>query len=90
MRKKPWIGLVLLLMVAALAGTTLAQTPKYQVARWTSHGTGGTSTSQPYNLDGLAGQPDAGVLRSSKVTLSGGFWSGAAQQQKIYLPLVQK
>jgi len=88
-RKNLWIGLVLLLMVVLLAGTTLAQAPKYQVTRWTTAAPGGAGTAQSYSLDGLVGQPDAGVLHNGKVTLSGGFWSGAAQQERIYLPIVQ-
>ena len=43
-----------------------------------------------YKLDGIAGQPDAAILRSDKYILSGGFWIGAVPQQGVYLPIVQR
>ena len=48
------------------------------------------STGGGYSLGGTMGQPDAGTLSGGGYTLAGGFWSGAAVQYKVYLPLVIK
>ena len=91
-----------LVLVAALllitGGVTLAQ-GGYDLSWWTADGGGYTfSTGPGYSLGGTAGQPDAGVLRStapkaatgSGYILTGGFWSGAAVTDvyQVYLPVI--
>jgi hypothetical protein len=46
------------------------------------------SAGGAYTLGGTVGQPDAGVLKGSNYTLTGGFWSGAYAVRRLYLPLL--
>ncbi len=55
---------------------------------------GGTSAASPYTLVGTIGQPDAAAtlagaaMSGGGYTLVGGFWGSAANQYKVYLPVV--
>jgi len=89
------VALVLLLAVS----TALAQDSSrpsapfgagYDLSWWTVDG-GGDSVSNGgsgYALLGTAGQPDAGALADGGFTMTGGFWGGAAVENRIYLPFV--
>ena len=88
------IGIALLVLVALLllAGVALANGPAgYTLDWWTVDGGGGTwsDTSGQYELNGVIGQPDAGVWSNDDYTLTGGFWGGKVQYN-TYLPLVLK
>jgi hypothetical protein len=77
-------------LVAVLAGGVVAQ-GGYDLSWWTADGGGETfSTGGNYSLGGTIGQPDAGLLAGPGYTLAGGFWSGAGQPYRVYLPLVMR
>ena len=92
------LGLTALLVgtVLLMVGGGVAAQESYQLARrgydlswWTADGGGETfSAGGNYSLGGTIGQPDAGLLAGPGYTLAGGFWSGAGQPYRIYLPLV--
>jgi hypothetical protein len=66
-----------------------AQQAAYDLSWWTVDAGGTTfSTGGTYTLGATVGQPDAGAMTGGDFTLSGGFWSGAAVQHTIYLPLL--
>jgi len=85
------VGVVLVMIaggVAAQEGYQVARSG-YDLSWWTTDGGGYTfSTGGDYSLGGTVGQPDAGLLTGPGYTLAGGFWSGAAQPYRVYLPLV--
>lgn len=63
----------------------------YDLSWWTIDGGGEMfSTGGNYSLGGTIGQPDAGLLAGTGYALAGGFWSGADQLYRIYLPLVMR
>lgn len=77
----------LLLLVSGVSASTLDG--DYDLSWWTVDGGGTTGSSGGgYTLGGTAGQPDEGVLSGGGYTLTGGFWSGAANEYPVYLPLV--
>lgn len=89
-RTKTGIALLALAVLLVLAGAAWATAPAdYTLDWWTVDGGGGTwsDTGGQYELDGTAGQPDAGVWGAGEYTLTGGFWGGAAVQYRTYLPL---
>jgi hypothetical protein len=96
MRRMFWIGLIAILVVAALASGAAARPSSapmsgYSLDWYTIDGGGATfSTGGGYSLGGTIGQPDAGVLSSGSYTLVGGFWGGAAVNYNVYLPLILK
>jgi hypothetical protein len=54
-------------------------------------GGGAYSAGGGYELNGTAGQPDAGVLVGGDYTLGDGFWRGGSvvlPPSCVYLPLV--
>ena len=92
------LGLALLLVatilvmivggVAAQGGYQLTRSG-YDLSWWTAGGGGYTySSGGDYSLGGTIGQPDAGLLTGPGYILAGGFWSGAGQPYRVYLPLV--
>jgi len=82
-------GLAVCLVLLA-AGGVMAQ-DGYDLSWWTADGGGQTfSAGGNYSLGGTIGQPDAGLLTGSGYTLAGGFWSGAGQPYRVYLPLVMR
>ncbi|HET7375510.1 MAG TPA: hypothetical protein VFK30_02315 [Anaerolineae bacterium] len=63
----------------------------YSIDWYTIDGGGAlNSHGGSYSLGGSIGQPDAGALSGGAYELVGGFWSGAAINYDIYLPLVLK
>jgi hypothetical protein len=93
MRRTHLITFVALLVTLAVSWSALAQSDSDYDLTWnTSDNGGGTRSNGGYTLDGTIGQPDASNAASNAdYTLSGGFWfSAAALQQRIYLPLVLK
>jgi hypothetical protein len=76
-------GLLLVPIVAAQTGGGYDLT-------WSSiDGGGGVSTGGGYSLTGAIGQPDAGLqMTGGGYTLNGGFWTGAAPNYRVFLPLV--
>ena len=92
------VGAVLVLIAGGAAAHEGYQVARsgYDLSWWTSDGGGYTfpglaartgSTGGNYSLGGTVGQPDAGLLAGPGYTLAGGFWSGAGQPYRIYLPL---
>jgi hypothetical protein len=96
MIRSTWIGKATLwgplLVVLLLAGGALAHAQAgdgYDLSWWTADSGGQThQTGEGYTLGGTLGQPDAGMLIGPGYTLSGGFWQGAADIYRVYLPLV--
>ena len=87
-----WIGDfgLAVCVVLLLASGVMAQ-GGYDLSWWTADGGGYTfSTGGNYSLGGTIGQPDAGLLTGPGYTLAGGFWSGAGQPYRVYLPLVMR
>jgi hypothetical protein len=63
----------------------------YDLSWYTIDGGGAMNvTGGSYSLSGSIGQPDAGSLDGGLYRLNGGFWSGAAINYNLYLPLVLK
>ena len=84
-----YLGMMVLLFLM-ISGLALAAVGAiYNLDWWTMNGGGGTSAGGTYSVSGTMGQPDTGiVLTGGAYTLSGGFWSGAASQYKLHLPLI--
>ena len=74
----------------AFVVSALAQSNGGYDLTWNTIDGGGAtfSTGGGYELGGTVGQSDAGTLSTNGYTLTGGFWSGAVLEHKIYLPLV--
>ena len=82
------VGVGLFLLLASVA---LAQSGEGYNLTWSTVDGGGWtfSTGGDYSLGGTAGQPDAGpAMTGTGYILAGGFWSGAGQPYRVYLPLV--
>ncbi|MBW6474992.1 MAG: hypothetical protein K0B14_17835 [Anaerolineaceae bacterium] len=83
-------SILLLLIVVPV----LAQTGGGFDLSWSNiSGGGGSSIGGTYVLDGVVGQPDAGVLSGGDYSLGGGFWGGGEiniepEDHNIFLPLV--
>ncbi len=65
-------------MILALAPSAIAQ--DFAIDWYTVDGGGGFSAGGDFELEGTAGQPDAGILTGGNFELSGGFWAGAVPQ----------
>jgi hypothetical protein len=90
-RTKTGIALLALVTLLLLAGAAWAAAPAdYTLDWWTVDGGGGTwaDTGGQYVLNGTSGQPDANVWAGSGYTLNGGFWLGAVEEYRVFLPLV--
>jgi hypothetical protein len=84
---------LVLLLVALLGLVSAAQAQQggpYDLTWWTVDGGGGLVQGGGYTLTGTAGQPEpAPALTGGGLTLTGGFWPGAAVgRYGLYLPLV--
>jgi len=90
------LSVLALVFVALSTGLVQAQAPAapttgYELTWYTIDGGGAMfSTGGSYSLGGTIGQPDAATLSGGGYTLNGGFWGGAANSYKIFLPLVLK
>jgi hypothetical protein len=92
MRKKLFVILALLIVVATIASAIVAAPADLSVPWWTVDAGGGTSTGGQFALSGTAGQADAGSMSGSAYTLSGGFWNPASgaiggNTYRTYLPM---
>jgi hypothetical protein len=92
MKRKRWFILLCLLVLLALAIVpVLAETnATYDLSWWTVDSGGVTgSTSGNYTLSGTAGQPDAGSLSFGDYDLAGGFWQALLEKLEVFLPLIK-
>ena len=94
-RRTTWsllVALAALFVALSVSNTTTsAQSGGGFDLTWsTIDGGGGASSGGGYSLAGTIGQPDAGSLSGGGYTLNGGFWSGAATNYSVFLPLVLK
>ena len=85
---------IAVLMVALLCGLVLVSTSsamssaQYGIG-WHVVGAGGSPMrSATYGLGGTAGQPAVGHSHSASGKLCAGYWCGAVEAYRIYLPLV--
>jgi hypothetical protein len=66
----------------------------FEVSWWTADSGGEQTASGAYNLQGVAGQPDAGFLQGGNYSLAGGFLGGGFTsppfQKYLYLPFVTR
>ena len=88
-----WLALLALLIgIVASAPNTHAQTGGTYELTWSTVDGGGAtfSTGGTYSLGGTVGQPDAGTMSGGTYALSGGFWGGASNLLKLFLPLILK
>lgn len=83
------IGLVGSLIVLSIGSSVAAQTSANYDLAWNTSDGGGImfSTSADYSLGSTLGQYDAGMIASTRYTLSGGFWQAG---YSVYLPLILK
>ena len=65
-------------LILALPPPAFAQ--DFAIDWYTVDGGGGFSAGGDFELEGTAGQPDAGILTGGNFELSGGFWAGAVPQ----------
>ena len=69
-------------------GTASAQ-GGYDLSWWTVEA-GGTSSGDGYEVTGVAGQMDAGVLSDGTYTLTGGFMTaGETNASELFLPSIE-
>jgi hypothetical protein len=76
---------IILCLVIAAAGTSSVAiramakplADVFSISWWTVDNGGGVSQGGPYQINGTAGQPDAGNSAGGTYNLSGGFWSGS-------------
>jgi hypothetical protein len=91
---KPWLIFILLIAILLLVSIPAAQADPqaYDLSWWSIDSGGGQTSGGVYNLQGVAGQPDAGILLGGNFSLSSGYLSGTANlfptQQNLFLPLV--
>ena len=86
------IALTLAFLLIGVA-VVYAQTGGSYDLTWSTVDGGGYTFSigGAYTLGGTVGQPDTAFMQGGAYTLSGGFWpGGAAEEYKIYLPLILK
>jgi hypothetical protein len=93
--KRKWLIPIILIIAALLFVATIAYAQEgFDLSWWTVDSGGGQSNGDVYSLQGVAGQPDAGVLQGGDFILAGGFLSGVtAPPPPVYnllLPLVIK
>ncbi|MEJ2211953.1 MAG: hypothetical protein P8129_23375 [Anaerolineae bacterium] len=76
-----------LLLAGGSADAALAQTGGSYDLTWSTVDGGGAtfSTGGAFSLGGTIGQPDAGQLSGGDYSLTGGFWSGAANPTAVTL-----
>ena len=79
-RRLPLLA-VIAMMTAITASTAIAVlsgASDPEIIWQTINGGGGTSSGGDYALSGTIGQSDAGTMSGAAFTLTGGFWTGAA------------
>jgi len=86
------IVLVLLLISAVM----VAAENGYTIPWWTIDGGAQTSSGDGFTLNGIAGQPDAGLaMTGGDYGVTGGYWSAAESEVpepklKVYLPFIMR
>ena len=94
--KRPILGAILIMALAALTAPILAEppAPSYTVTRHTIGAGGGTSLGGTFRLSATIGQPDAGTLNGNGYDLIGGFWSSTLSFNiggyRVYVPFVAR
>lgn len=93
--KRKWLVPVILIIAALLLVVTVVYAQgEYDLSWWTVDNGGGQSNGGVYSLQGVAGQPDAGVLQGGDFSLEGGFLSGEIvsipPKHSQFLPLTFK
>ena len=91
--KKSTRGLFVLglLLLSALAVSTVLALTGYETAWWTADVGGGTSTGGTFALSGTIGQAGAGPrLANGDYALIGGFWPGASPGYVTYAPILMR
>ena len=90
MKQYPVIALLVLFLalpLLLLLSDVLAQTGGVYDLSWNTVDAGNVSSSSIYNLTGVIGQTDAGVLSGGIYSLNGGF---LFRDINIYLPIILK
>jgi hypothetical protein len=84
------LALILLFALSVLNAPAVAKpAATYTVDWWTiDSGCATALTGGVYELSGTVGQADAGALSGGTYTLGGGFWGGAADLLRLFLPLI--
>lgn len=95
MKKRQFlIWLLLLVLIAVLAGQAIAHAQTgggYDLTWHLAGGAGGAMSGGAYTLAGSAGQAGASILSGGGYTLNGGFWvSDWHPSNWLYLPLTLK
>jgi hypothetical protein len=93
MKRKRLIPILIIAALLLIATIAYAQ-EGFDLSWWTVDSGGGQSNGDVYILQGVVGQPDAGVMHGGDFVLVGGFLSGVtAPPPPVYnllLPLVIK
>jgi len=92
--KRKWLFLSLAIILVLVPITLAVASVSFDLSWWSVDGGGGLSSEGVYNLQGVAGQPDAGLLQSDDFSLAGGYLGGASAlpptQHDLLLPLVAR
>ncbi len=89
-RRGSFLALTLVLALFPLALAYANGT--FALPWWSADGGGGLSTGGGFSLQGVIGQPDAGLMQGGDFSLAGGFLGGAGAQAPVghdlFLPVV--
>jgi hypothetical protein len=93
--KKTLLAALLLCLLAALlaaAPRASSQAGGVYDLSWNTVDGGGSTFTQAgdYSLGSTVGAADASVQSGGQYTLSGGFWNGALDNRRVYLPTVRR
>ncbi len=91
--KSIYLGILILVLIAALAGPLLAQISIHFDLGWhVLSGGGGTRTSDRYQIADVLGQWPDGLTKSAHYRIDPGFWFAGREMEPecIYLPVVLK
>jgi hypothetical protein len=92
--KRKWSSLVVVTVLAVLVagGALLAQAADFELRRSTIGSGGGISGSAAFRVQGTVGQGVASqpAAASESFRLSSGFWFGAAPDNTVYLPWIDR
>jgi len=90
------MALILVSLLLTVLGLSVGAVGGYALNWWTVDGGGGVSSGGNFDIQGTAGQPDAGVMNGEDFTVEGGFWGGdmvvtppPPVNQIVFLPLMQ-
>jgi hypothetical protein len=92
--KRRWSLVSLALLLALLPLVLASASGSFDLSWWSVDGGGGPSGGGDFNLQGVAGQPDPGLLQGGDFSLAGGFLSGGTALpppgHNLFLPLLAK